>query len=156
VCQYLSLQVFVKLFMLARLPTEMSPSNHRKIQPSTYLGVPGDGGGSSSSSSSGGRGGGGVDSTSLSGSGGASPRSVRRRMVSLRRRLSDACGAVAINARRPSIRTDLLTLQQNRRPMLGPGSSSNIDCNGSTDASMTARGDFVRGRLDIAAKCCVQ
>ena len=73
-------EIFLKLFMLAQLPTEMSPSLHRKVQP-TYVG----------------------GSPSASGS--------FRRGVTIRRRLSDACGAVAPNTRRPSIRTDLLILQ---------------------------------------------
>ncbi|XP_064618760.1 GTP-binding protein Rhes-like [Lineus longissimus] len=68
--------IFVNLFRLAQLPTEMSPSLHRKVQPN-YV--------------------------SASGSG-----STRR--VTIRRRLSDACGAIAPNARRPSLRTDLMAL----------------------------------------------
>ena len=76
-------EVFLKLFMLAQLPTEMSPSLHRKVQPS-YVGGVGTSGGSF------------------------------RRGVTIRRRLSDACGAIAPNARRPSIRTDLLILQTAR------------------------------------------
>ena len=76
-------EIFLKLFVLAKLPTEMSPSLHHKVQPSYIV-------------------------TS-------SPRASRRRMT-LRRRLSDAYGAVTPNVRRPSIRTDLLKLQtrQNR------------------------------------------
>ncbi len=73
-------EIFLKLFVLAQLPTEMSPSLHRKVQP-TYVG----------------------NSTSSGGS--------FRRGVTIRRRLSDACGAIAPNPRRPSIRTDLLILQ---------------------------------------------
>jgi len=73
-------EIFLKLFMLAKVPTEMSPSLHRKVQPA-YASPP-------------------------------SPRSTSSlKLMSLRRRLSDACGAVALNARRPSIRTDLLNLQ---------------------------------------------
>ena len=71
-------EIFLKLFLLANLPTEMSPSLHRKVTP-MYVGSP-------------------------------SPGSIRR-TVTLRRRLSDACGAIAPNARRPSIRTDLLLMQ---------------------------------------------
>ena len=70
-------EIFIKLFVLAKLPSEMSPSLHRRVNPN-YVGH--------------------------------SPGSVRRGMT-LRRRLSDACGAVAPNVRRPSIRTDLLTMQ---------------------------------------------
>ena len=72
--------VFKKLFLMARLPAEMSPSLHRKVTP-TY------------------------ESHSQS-----SQQSVGR-LVSIRRKMSDACGAVALNVRRPSIRTDLLTAQ---------------------------------------------
>ena len=96
--------MFVKLFTLAKLPTEMSPSQHRKIQPTTYLGVPGE---DAASTAAGASTAGGHHGSTISG--GSSPRSIRHRMVSLRRRLSDACGAVAINARRPSIRTDRST-----------------------------------------------
>ena len=86
-------EIFLKLFVLAKLPTEMSPSLHRKVQPSC------------------------VDNTS--------PRGSRRGMT-LRRRLSDACGAVAPNARRPSIRTDLLALQT-RQNMSDPDLDSRRD-----------------------------
>ena len=95
-------EIFLKLFMLAKLPTEMSPSLHRKVQPS-YVG-------------------------GNTGSGGAF-----RRGVTIRRRLSDACGTVAPNARRPSIRTDLLILQTQR----------SVDSEGAT------------GRVD-SSKCLLQ
>lgn len=71
-------EIFLKLFLLAKLPTEMTPSLHRKVTPSFVV-------------------------TS-------SPRGSRRRMT-LRRRLSDAYGAVAVDARRPSIRTDLMIVK---------------------------------------------
>ncbi len=96
-------EVFLKLFVLAKLPTEMSPSLHRKVQPS-YIGD-------------------------------TSPRGSRRGMT-LRRRLSDACGAVAPNVRRPSIRTDLLILQTKSKL-----NSSN------PELDRTRRGD---------GRCCVQ
>lgn len=105
-------EIFVKLFLLAKVPTEMSPSLHRRVQP-TYIGSSTDGGG----------GGGG---------GGAS-----RRLMSLRRRLSDACGAVALNARRPSIRTDLLTLQMRQNLFVDSG------------------GDAEFARMDLA-RCSIQ
>ena len=75
-------EIFLKLFLMAKLPTEMSPSLHRRVQPNY-----------------------------VSGSGSAS--TARPRMT-IRRRLSDACGTVAPNARRPSIRTDLMILQANQ------------------------------------------
>lgn len=69
---------FIRLFTLAKLPAEMSPSLHRKVHPGVI-----------------------DDDNSSTG----------RKSVSLRRRLSEACGTIAPNARRPSIRTDLLTAQ---------------------------------------------
>ena len=143
--------MFVKLFLLAKLPTEMSPSQHRKIQPTTYLGVPGDDASAAAGTSSSG-------SLGSPNPGGSSPRSIRHRMVSLRRRLSDACGAVAINARRPSIRTDLLTLQQTRRTLGPSAGSSSATAPASDGKSETGSltGDLVRSGRDVAAKCSVQ
>ena len=109
--------MFVKLFTLAKLPIEMSPSQHRKIQPTTYLGVPGEEASAAAGPSTPGSGGHHGGSPI---SGGSSPRSIRHRMVSLRRRLSDACGAVAINARRPSIRAELITRQGHIRQYTKP------------------------------------
>jgi len=78
-------EIFLRLFKLGKLPTEMSPALHRKVLPNY------------------------VSSNSLN---------VGRRGVSVRRKMSDACGAVAPNVRRPSIRTDLLVAQT--RTKLGP------------------------------------
>lgn len=142
-------QMFVKLFMLAKLPTEMSPSQHRKIQQTTHLAVPGD----DTSTTSG------TSSASTHGSpvpSGNSPRSIRHRMVSLRRRLSDACGAVAVNARRPSIRTDLLTLQQVRRTLGQSSGSSTATTAAASDETGSLTGDLVRSGRDVAAKCSIQ
>ncbi|XP_013417251.1 GTP-binding protein Rhes [Lingula anatina] len=75
--------IFLKLFIMADLPTEMSPSLHRKVHPS-YVGK----------------------TTAKS--------TTRCGPISLRRRLSDACGTVT-SVRRPSIRTDLLILQTKSR-----------------------------------------
>lgn len=69
---------FIRLFDLANLPMEMSPSLHRKVHPEYTSGD-----GSSSS----------------------------KRGMSIRRKMSDACGTIAPNVRRPSIRTDLLVAQ---------------------------------------------
>ena len=71
-------EIFYRLFRVAKLPTEMSPALHRKVN-HNYV------------------------SSSV-----ASPG---RRGVSIRRKMSDACGAIAPNVRRPSIRTDLLVAQ---------------------------------------------
>ena len=91
-------EIFVQLFVLARLPTEMSPSRHRRV-PITYVG-----GGSAKIKKG----------ASLDGEPGGS-RTGRVGTSLLRRQLSDACGAVAPNVRRPSIRTDLLLLQTRGR-----------------------------------------
>lgn len=98
------------MFNLGKLPTEMSPSMHRKVHP-TYVpgGKDGGGGGSSPGSPAGSPAG-----SAASTPGSRSPSGSFRKGVSIRRRLSDACGAVAPNARRPSIRTDLLILQTQR------------------------------------------
>ncbi|XP_072043463.1 LOW QUALITY PROTEIN: GTP-binding protein Rhes-like [Amphiura filiformis] len=68
--------LFQALFENARLPSEMTPSQHRKI---------------SASSSP-------VQST---------------RGLSLRRRNSDACGVISPNARRPSLKSDLMQVSAN-------------------------------------------
>lgn len=78
-------EIFLRLFKLGKLPTEMSPALHRKVLPN-YV------------------------SSSMVQSG--------RRGVSVRRKMSEACGAVAPNVRRPSIRTDLLVAQT--RTKFGP------------------------------------
>jgi len=145
--------MFVKLFLLAKLPTEMSPSQHRRINPTSYLGVPGDDGAAAAAGTSSGGGGHGPPTSP---GGGTSPRSIRHRMVSLRRRLSDACGAVAVNARRPSIRTDLLTLQQAKRTLGQSSGSSSATSSATADGKSetgSLAGDLVR---DVAAKCSVQ
>jgi len=110
-------EIFLKLFLLAKLPTEMSPSLHHKVQPS-YVGGGGGSGGGSGGGLGGSPGGGSLRGTSESTGG----NSIRRR-VTLRRRLSDACGAITPNVRRPSIRTDLLLLQT-RQEGGGDGSDS--------------------------------
>lgn len=78
-------EIFLRLFKLGKLPTEMSPALHRKVLPNY------------------------VSSSGVNAS---------RRGVSVRRKMSDACGAIAPNVRRPSIRTDLLVAQT--RTKLGP------------------------------------
>ena len=71
-------EIFVRLFQVGKLPTEMSPALHRKVHPNYVSG---------------------------------SANSGNRKGVSIRRKMSDACGAIAPNVRRPSIRTDLLVAQ---------------------------------------------
>lgn len=69
--------LFKALFENAKMPSEMSPSLHRKI--------------------------------SASSSPALKPSSNGK--LALRRRLSEACGMVSPNARRPSVRSDLLQLR---------------------------------------------
>ncbi|XP_063962094.1 dexamethasone-induced Ras-related protein 1-like [Lytechinus pictus] len=70
--------LFRCLFENARLPSEMSPSLHRKVSASH---------------------------------GPTSLRPSHNGKLALRRRLSEACGMVTPNARRPSVRSDLLQLR---------------------------------------------
>ena len=109
-------EIFLKLFMLANLPTEMTPSLHRKVQPSYVV-------------------------TS-------SPRGSRRRMT-LRRRLSDAYGAVTPDVRRPSIRTDLLIVKTKQN--LTAAASNELDANGGG-----SRRSGGRSSKDTTKKCCIQ
>ena len=109
-------EIFLKLFALAKLPAEMSPSLHSKINPSSCLSFF-------------------TASSSASSSSSPSASGAVRRGVTLRRRGSDAWGAVALNVRRPSIRTDLMMLQTNK---------SNSD----SDSDLTKRNHTVR--------CCIQ
>ncbi|XP_060577669.1 GTP-binding protein Rhes-like isoform X2 [Ruditapes philippinarum] len=83
--------IFVRLFKLAKLPTEMSPALHRKVNPS-YISN--------------------------------SAANPNRKGVSIRRKMSDACGAIAPNVRRPSIRTDLLVAQTRTNLNSLPGSNA--------------------------------
>ncbi|XP_063989965.1 dexamethasone-induced Ras-related protein 1 [Diachasmimorpha longicaudata] len=75
-------ELFYQLFVVAGLPLEMAPNHHRKV-PLTF-GSP----------------------TMLPPS---QPR--HKATLSIKRRLSDACGVVAPNVRRPSIRTDLMIMR---------------------------------------------
>ncbi|XP_033212333.1 dexamethasone-induced Ras-related protein 1 [Belonocnema kinseyi] len=74
--------LFYHLFIVAGLPLEMAPNHHRKV-PLTF-GSP----------------------TMLPPS-----QPKHKSTLSIKRRLSDACGVVAPNVRRPSIRTDLMIMR---------------------------------------------
>ena len=71
--------IFIRLFELAKLPTEMSPSLHRRVTPSYIPSSPA-----------------------------TSTKRISLRSLSLRRKLSDV-GAVDPTVRRPSLRTEVLT-----------------------------------------------
>lgn len=77
--------LFYELFLAAGLPLEMAPNHHRRIHPSfgspCALPPP------------------------------APQHRSKKCSLSIKRRLSDACGVVAPNVRRPSIRTDLMIMR---------------------------------------------
>ncbi|KAH3863813.1 hypothetical protein DPMN_026813 [Dreissena polymorpha] len=64
-------KIFIRLFEMAKLPVEMSPSMHRKVTPS-YTG------------------------------------NNKPRRFNIGRKVSEACGVLQMNARRPSVATDLM------------------------------------------------
>lgn len=77
--------VFYELFLVANLPLEMAPNHHKRV--SANFGSP----------------------CPL-----PPPAPVhhsKKYTLSVKRRLSDACGVVAPNVRRPSIRTDLMIMR---------------------------------------------
>ncbi|XP_023290643.1 dexamethasone-induced Ras-related protein 1 [Orussus abietinus] len=75
-------ELFYRLFVVAGLPLEMAPDHHRKVP--LNFGSP----------------------TML-----PPPQPKHKATLSIKRRLSDACGVVAPNVRRPSIRTDLMIMR---------------------------------------------
>lgn len=78
--------LFYELFVVANLPLEMAPNHHKRV--STAFGSP----------------------CTLPPTSSQSSRS-KKCTLSIKRRLSDACGVVAPNVRRPSIRTDLMIMR---------------------------------------------
>ncbi|GFG36317.1 hypothetical protein Cfor_00842, partial [Coptotermes formosanus] len=85
--------LFYELFVVAGLPLEMAPNHHKRLHPnfgSPYTLPPPT----------------------------PSHRS-KKCTISIKRRLSDACGVVAPNVRRPSIRTDLMIMRT--KTSLGSG-----------------------------------
>ncbi|XP_024947456.1 GTP-binding protein Rhes isoform X2 [Cephus cinctus] len=88
-------ELFYQLFVVAGLPLEMAPNHHRKV-PLTF-GSP----------------------TMLPPS-----QPKHKATLSIKRRLSDACGVVAPNVRRPSIRTDLM-IMRTKTCSLGTGNENN-------------------------------
>ncbi|XP_063236088.1 GTP-binding protein Rhes [Bacillus rossius redtenbacheri] len=88
-------ELFHELFLAAGLPLEMAPDHHKRLHPA--FGSP----------------------CALP------PPSPQHRSkkctISIRRRLSDACGVVAPNVRRPSIRTDLMIMRTKTCALGGGG-----------------------------------
>ncbi|EEB17515.1 dexras1, putative [Pediculus humanus corporis] len=78
--------LFHELFVVSGLPLEMAPNHHKRIN--AQFGSP----------------------CTLPPSATSSPKS-KKCTISIKRRLSDACGVVAPNVRRPSIRTDLMMMR---------------------------------------------
>lgn len=77
--------LFAELFSCANLPLEMAPNHHKKVN--TTFGSP----------------------CTLPPH--LTSNRAKKCTLSIKRRLSDACGVVAPNVRRPSIRTDLRIMQ---------------------------------------------
>ncbi|XP_041987569.1 GTP-binding protein Rhes [Aricia agestis] len=78
--------LFYELFVVANLPLEMAPNHHKRV--TTTFGSP----------------------CTLPPTSSQSSRS-KKCTLSIKRKLSDACGVVAPNVRRPSIRTDLMIMR---------------------------------------------
>lgn len=78
-------ETFYQLFLMANLPSEMAPNHHKRI--SANFGAPCPLPPSTPSHHS------------------------KKYHLSVKRRLSDACGVVTPNVRRPSIRTDLMIMR---------------------------------------------
>lgn len=78
--------VFYELFLIANLPLEMAPNHHKRVSASFGSPCPLPPPASSSHHS-------------------------KKYTLSVKRRLSDACGVVTPNVRRPSIRTDLMIMR---------------------------------------------
>lgn len=86
--------LFYELFVAAGLPLEMAPNHHKRVN--AQFGSP----------------------YTLPPSGPA-PK-AKKCTISIKRRLSDACGVVAPNVRRPSIRTDLMIMRTKTTHTLTP------------------------------------
>lgn len=78
--------LFYELFLVANLPLEMAPNHHKRVN--TKFGSPCT-----------------LPPTS------SQLNRTKKCSLSIKRRLSDACGVVAPNTRRPSIRTDLMIMR---------------------------------------------
>lgn len=102
-------ELFYQLFVVAGLPLEMAPNHHRKV-PLTF-GSP----------------------TMLPPS-----QPKHKATLSIKRRLSDACGVVAPNVRRPSIRTDLM-IMRTKTCSLAAGAENNTPGSRITLRSSEAR-----------------
>lgn len=90
-------EIFYQLFVVSGLPLEMAPNHHKKI--SANFGSP----------------------CPLPPS--APSHQSKRYTLSVKRRLSDACGVVTPNVRRPSIRTDLM-IMRTKTCSMGDGNGS--------------------------------
>ncbi|KAK6630785.1 hypothetical protein RUM43_013564 [Polyplax serrata] len=111
--------LFHELFLVSGMPLEMAPNHHKRIN--AQFGSP----------------------CTLPPSM-PSPKS-KKCTISIKRRLSDACGVVAPNVRRPSIRTDLMIMRTKTAHYLGGG--------GSGGSSKSSREGLPTGNQN---KCVVQ
>nr|CAH0100099.1 unnamed protein product [Daphnia galeata] len=94
-------ELFRQLFQLADLPPEMAPNSHRRLLPAQLLGSSGTVPLPPMLTSS-------PTAQSKKKTGG----SRRFHGLSIRRRMSDAYGVVALNVRRPSLHTDLMIMKK--------------------------------------------
>ncbi|KAJ4428026.1 hypothetical protein ANN_24040 [Periplaneta americana] len=110
--------LFYELFVVAGLPLEMAPNHHKRLHPnfgSPYTLPPPT----------------------------PSHRS-KKCSLSIKRRLSDACGVVAPNVRRPSIRTDLMIMRT--KTSLGSGAVGDGGAAGGGGRVFGSLRGLVRGR----------
>ncbi|XP_004519162.2 GTP-binding protein Rhes [Ceratitis capitata] len=91
--------LFYALFMVSNLPLEMAPNHHRRVV--SVFGAPSPL----------------PPHTTIGGS--------KKNALSIKRRFSDACGVVAPNARRPSIRTDL-NLMRSKTMAMNEGDGAGV------------------------------
>ncbi|XP_060535201.1 GTP-binding protein Rhes [Cylas formicarius] len=91
-------EVFYRLFSVANLPQEMAPNHHKRVSASFGAPCP-------------------LPPSTPS-------HYSKKYHLSVKRRLSDACGVVTPNVRRPSIRTDLM-IMRTKAYNLGDGGGTN-------------------------------
>ncbi|XP_057375856.1 GTP-binding protein Rhes-like [Daphnia carinata] len=105
-------ELFRQLFQLADLPAEMAPNSHRRLLPAQLLG--------SSSSVP-------LPPMLTSSPTAQTKKKGSRRFqgLSIRRRMSDAYGVVALNVRRPSLHTDLMIMKKKTSQRQPNSASSN-------------------------------
>lgn len=90
--------VFYELFLIANLPLEMAPNHHKRVNATFGSPCP-------------------LPPSTPS-------HHTKKYTLSVKRRLSDACGVVTPNVRRPSIKTDLM-IMRSKTCSLGDNNKTN-------------------------------